>query len=60
MGLVIMLLVSDEELAVLIDAVDSAPRHESTEYCNLRVDLMQARFGNREQKIYPKKRKSNA
>lgn len=46
-GLFVVLIASDEELGILIDALNAIPR-EGGQYDtidNLRVDLMQARYG---------------
>lgn len=45
-GLFIVLIASNEELGALIEAVNVASqRFDDDRYTNLRVDLMQARYG---------------
>lgn len=47
-GLFVVLIASDEELSALIEAVNVATkRFDDDRYANVRVDLMQARYGNR-------------
>ena len=47
-GLFVVLIASDAELSALIEAVNVASqRFDDDRYANVRVDLMQARYGNR-------------
>ena len=53
-GLFVVLIASDEELEILIDALNvaidedpvNAVKRDMNNYTNLRVDIRQARFGN--------------